>query len=34
VVSESQRMVDASITLFARFGGNDKVGDLSDAGPW
>jgi hypothetical protein len=23
------RMVDASIALFARFGGNDKIGELA-----
>ena len=28
VVSRAVRMVDASIALFARFGGNDKIGDL------
>ena len=28
VVSEAKRMVDASIALFARFGSNDKIGDL------
>ena len=28
VVSRAKRMVDASIALFARFGGNDKIGDL------
>ena len=28
VVSEAVRMVEASIALFARFGGNDKVADL------
>ena len=28
VVSRSVRMVDASIALFARFGGNDKLQDL------
>ncbi len=28
VVSKAVRMVDASIALFARFGGNDKIGDL------
>ena len=28
VVSKAERMVDASIALFARFGGNDKVQDL------
>ncbi len=28
VVSKAVRMVDASIALFARFGGNDRVGDL------
>jgi insertion element IS1 protein InsB len=29
VVSEAVRMVDASIALFARFGGNDKIGELT-----
>ena len=28
VVSKAKRMVDASIALFARFGGNDKIADL------
>ena len=28
VVSKAKRMVDASIALLARFGGNDKIGDL------
>jgi insertion element IS1 protein InsB len=28
VVSKAERMVDASIALFARFGGNDKIQDL------
>ena len=28
VVSRAKRMVDASIALFARFGSNDKIGDL------
>ena len=28
VVSKTARMVDASIALFARFAGNDRVGDL------
>jgi hypothetical protein len=28
VVSKAKRMVDASIALFARFGSNDKIGDL------
>ena len=28
VVSKAERMVDAAIALFARFGGNDKIGDL------
>ena len=28
VVSKAGRMVDASIALFARFGGNDKAQDL------
>jgi insertion element IS1 protein InsB len=28
VVSKAERMVDASIALFAAFGGNDKVQDL------
>ncbi|MCC2662841.1 MAG: hypothetical protein K0S35_763, partial [Geminicoccaceae bacterium] len=25
----AKRMVDASIALFARFGGNDKIGELA-----
>ena len=29
VVSKAKRMVDASIALFARFGGNDRIGDLA-----
>src|SRR4051812_8911081 len=29
VVSKAVRMVDASIALFARFGGNDKIGELT-----
>jgi insertion element IS1 protein InsB len=29
VVSKAKRMVDASIALFARFGGNDKIGELA-----
>ena len=29
VVSKAKRMVDASIALFARFGGNDRIGDLT-----
>ena len=29
VVSKAERMVDASIALFARFAGNDKIGDLA-----
>jgi insertion element IS1 protein InsB len=29
VVSKAKRMVDASIALFARFGGNDKIRDLA-----
>ena len=28
VVSKAQRMVDVSIALFARFAGNDRIGDL------
>jgi insertion element IS1 protein InsB len=28
VVSKAKRMVDASIALFARFAGNDKIGEL------
>ena len=28
VVSRAKRMVDASIALFARFGGNDRIADL------
>src|SRR5215210_1552 len=28
VVSKAKRMVDASIALFARFGGNDRIGEL------
>jgi insertion element IS1 protein InsB len=28
VVSKALRMVDAAIALFARFGGNDKIGQL------
>ncbi len=28
VVSKAVRMIDASIALFARFGGNGQVGDL------
>jgi hypothetical protein len=28
VVSKALRMVDAIIALFARFGGNDKIGEL------
>lgn len=28
VVSQAARMVDASIALFARFGGNDRIGEL------
>ena len=28
VVSRAKRMVDASIALLARFGGNDRIGDL------
>ena len=29
VVSKALRMVDASIALFARFGGNDRIGQLA-----
>src|SRR4051794_24141701 len=29
VVSKAKRMVEASIALFARFGGNDKIGELA-----
>ena len=29
VVSKATRMVDASIALFARFGGNDRIGELT-----
>ena len=29
VVSKAKRMVDASIALFARFGGNDRIGELT-----
>ena len=29
VVSKAERVVDASIALYARFGGNDKIGDLA-----
>jgi insertion element IS1 protein InsB len=29
VVSKAIRMVDASIALFARFGGNNRIGDLA-----
>jgi insertion element IS1 protein InsB len=29
VVSKARRMIDASIALFARFGGNDKIGELA-----
>ena len=29
VVSKAKRMVEASIALFARFGGNDKIGELT-----
>ena len=29
VVSKAKRMVDVSIALFARFGGNDKIGELA-----
>ena len=28
VVSKAKRMVDVSIALFARFAGNDRIGDL------
>ena len=28
VVSKAQRMVDVSIALFARFAGNNRIGDL------
>ena len=28
VVSKTKRMVDASIALFARFAGNNQIGDL------
>jgi insertion element IS1 protein InsB len=28
VVSKAERMVDASIALFARFGSNDRIGEL------
>jgi insertion element IS1 protein InsB len=28
VVSKAERMVDASIALFARFGGNNRTGEL------
>ena len=28
VVSKAKRMVDVSIALFARFAGNDQIGDL------
>jgi insertion element IS1 protein InsB len=28
VVSKAKRMIDASIALFARFGGNNKIGEL------
>jgi hypothetical protein len=28
VVSKAKRMVDASIALFATFGGNDKIANL------
>jgi hypothetical protein len=28
VVSKAVRLVEASIALFARFGGNDRIGDL------
>jgi hypothetical protein len=28
VVSKAVRMVEASIALFARFGGNDRIADL------
>ncbi len=29
VVSKAKRMADVSIALFARFGGNDKIGELA-----
>ena len=29
VVSKAERRVDASIALFARFGGNDRIGELT-----
>jgi insertion element IS1 protein InsB len=29
VVSKAERMVDASIALFARFGGNSRTGELT-----
>ena len=29
VVSKAIRMVEAAIALFARFGGNDRIGDLA-----
>jgi insertion element IS1 protein InsB len=29
VVSKAKRMVDASIALFARFAGNNRIGDLA-----
>jgi hypothetical protein len=29
VVSKAKPMVDASIALFACFGGNDKIGELA-----
>jgi hypothetical protein len=29
VVSKTKRMVDASIALFARFGSNDRIGELT-----
>jgi insertion element IS1 protein InsB len=29
VVSKARRMVDTSIALFARFGGNDRIGELA-----
>jgi insertion element IS1 protein InsB len=28
VVSKAERVVNAAIALFARFGGNDKIGEL------
>ena len=28
VVSKTKRMVDVSLALFARFAGNDRIGDL------